>query len=161
MTSPSLGLSLDQARPKQPIKVIGIASGSLASECPEIRNGDELVRVGTQSVVEMDILAVKSLIQSCMSVAMNDRNSCRTPNLENPGKICGIGLTVLDDPPHTVTFLKPGGAAAESMSIEIGDHLVAINDELVADLPISEVAKRVLGDEVRRPPPAGPPSSIA
>jgi C-terminal processing protease CtpA/Prc len=152
MTAPSLGLSLDQARPKQPIKVIGIAAGSLASECPTIRNGDELVRVGAQSVVEMDILAVKSLIQSCLCESIKDSNNCQTPKVEKPKTICGIGLTVLDDSPHTVTFLKPGGAAAESMSIEIGDHLVAINDELVADLPISEVVKRVLGEEVIDPP---------
>jgi C-terminal processing protease CtpA/Prc len=166
MTTPSLGLSLDQARPKQPIKVIGIAPGSLASEYPTIRNGDELVRVGIQSVVEMDILAVKSLIQSCLSAPTNDNSKCQTPKLDTPKTICGIGLTVLDDPPHTVTFLKPGGAAAESMSIEIGDHLVAINEELVADLPISEVAKRVLGEEVvphspRPTQPSSPPEPPA
>jgi C-terminal processing protease CtpA/Prc len=146
MTAPALGLSLDQARPKQPIRVTGIASGSLASFCASIRTGDELVRVGKQSVADMDINAVKVLIQSNLVQAMSETPSENVP--EPAPRICGIGLTVLDEPPHTVTYLKPGGAAAESMSIEIGDHLVAINNELVADLTISEVVKRVLGEEV-------------
>lgn len=147
MTAPSLGLSLDQTRPKQPIRVTGIAFGSLAAECASIRNGDELVRVGTQNVTDMDVSAVKTLIQHSLLLAMNESRN-ETANPDPPPRLCGIGLTVLDEPPHTVTYLKPGGAAAESMSIEVGDHLVAINSELVADLPISEVVKRVLGEEV-------------
>ena len=42
MAVPSLGLSLDQARPKQPIKVTGIApTGCFASELSKVKNGDE------------------------------------------------------------------------------------------------------------------------
>ena len=55
-------------------------------------------------------------------------------NNRHAGKPCGIGLTILDNPPHIVTYISPDGPAARSHAIEVGDTLVAINTEVCSHM---------------------------
>lgn len=48
-------------------------------------------------------------------------------------KKCGIGLTVLETPPHAVISIADGSPLARSHQVLQGDILIAIEDELVAD----------------------------
>mmetsp|Transcript_10710 Transcript_10710/g.30124 ORF Transcript_10710/g.30124 Transcript_10710/m.30124 type:complete len:105 (-) Transcript_10710:303-617(-) len=66
MAAPILGLSLDQSKPKLPIRVVGVVPGTLAAEYPSIRVGDELVAVSEQLVVGMNLDDVKLMIQNIM-----------------------------------------------------------------------------------------------
>ena len=51
MSSPSVGLILDQAKPGQPIRVISVAPGGLAAASDKkILPGDELVSVDDEMV---------------------------------------------------------------------------------------------------------------
>jgi C-terminal processing protease CtpA/Prc len=47
--------------------------------------------------------------------------------------MCGIGLTVLETPPHAVISIADGSPLARSHQVLQGDILIAIEDELVAD----------------------------
>jgi C-terminal processing protease CtpA/Prc len=70
-----------------------------------------------------------SYLYVCLYVCMDFFENLSICN-RHAGKPCGIGLTILDNPPHIVTYISPDGPAARSHAIEVGDTLVAINTEV-------------------------------
>eukprot|EP00286_Rhodomonas_abbreviata_P006347 CAMPEP_0181338036 /NCGR_PEP_ID=MMETSP1101-20121128/28401_1 /TAXON_ID=46948 /ORGANISM="Rhodomonas abbreviata, Strain Caron Lab Isolate" /LENGTH=241 /DNA_ID=CAMNT_0023448697 /DNA_START=308 /DNA_END=1030 /DNA_ORIENTATION=- len=151
-----LGLVLDQLRSGDRIRVKTVVAGGSAAENGSIQTGDELIRVDGTTVTEMDVNGATDLI---FDPQHRNRNSITPERSVKPtgamgpetkragGKPCGIGMTVMDEPPHLVTFLQPNGPSHRSHAIEIGDCLVAIDKELVADMSMEDVVQRVIGEE--------------
>ena len=155
LKNPRMGLVLDQAKGGM-IRIKSFISGGSAQQSGLLQQGDELVRVDGRAVAEMTVAQATDLIMNGYKAP--ESNLAPTPikpvgQLTPPqgkkpsGKPCGIGLTILDHPPHLVTYITPDGPAARSHAIEVGDALVAINAECVADMPMDELVQRVVGEE--------------
>uniref|UniRef100_A0A7S4PHL6 PDZ domain-containing protein n=1 Tax=Guillardia theta TaxID=55529 RepID=A0A7S4PHL6_GUITH len=144
----NLGILLDQNR-----AIKGLVPGGSAHACGKLLVGDELIRVdgrgvGGMTVSEVTELITKGIEQEPVMKSFKPVGAM-SPSVaqQRSGKPCGIGLTILDDPPHLVTYIHPNGPAARSHAIREGDCLVAIDQALVADLPVSEIVKFVVGEE--------------
>jgi len=152
-----MGLVLDQPTKGGMIKIKALMKDGSAQQSAQLREGDELVRVDGRAVAEMTVAQATDLIMNGYRVPAN--SAAATPikpigrlspieGKKPSGKPCGIGLTILDHPPHLVTYISPDGPAARSHAIDVGDALVAINKELVADMAMEELVQRVVGEEV-------------
>ena len=155
LKNPRMGLVLDQAKGGI-IKIKSFVAGGSAQQSGLLKVGDELVRVDGRAVAEMTVVQATDLIMNGYQMPQNDLaptpikpvGQLTPPHGNKPsGKPCGIGLTILDNPPHLVTYITPDGPAARSHAIEVGDALVAINSECVADMPMDELVQRVVGEE--------------
>eukprot|EP00961_Rhodomonas_salina_P176119 2374370-Rhodomonas_salina.3 len=129
-------LEKDQSRTDDKIRVKHVAPGGSAAEHGGIQVGDELIRVDGRTVTELDVADVTELIfdpssrhrwSSTPERSVKPTGSISSPEKRNAGQPCGIGMTVMDDPPHIVTYLAPNGPAHRSHAIEVGDCLVAID----------------------------------
>ena len=122
------------------IKIKGFVSGGSAQQSGKLKEGDELVRVDGRAVTEMTVAQATDLIMngfqaphsSAAATPIKPVGQMTPPQgaKKHSGKPCGIGLTILDNPPHIVTYITPDGPAARSHAIEVGDTLVAINKEV-------------------------------
>ena len=122
------------------IKIKGFVAGGSAQQSGKLKEGDELVRVDGRAVSEMTVVQATDLIMNGFQAPQS--SAAATPikpvgqmtppqgAKKHSGKPCGIGLTILDNPPHIVTYISPDGPAARSHAIEVGDTLVAINKEV-------------------------------
>ena len=124
----NLGILLDQNR-----AIKGLVPGGSAHACGKLMVGDELIRVdgrgvGGMTVSEVTELITKGIEQEPVMKSFKPVGAM-SPSVaqQRSGKPCGIGLTILDDPPHCVTYIHPNGPAARSHAIREGDCLVAID----------------------------------
>jgi len=156
-----LGLAFEQTRPGDKILIKGVSPGGTAAECGKLAVGDVLIRVDGRAVTEMTAAQAMELILHPDTTKMSTLT--KTPaklgapigqvtpppdaggGLAGQGKPCGVGLTIMDSPPHHITSIAPHGPADRSHAVQVGDTLVAIDDELVAHLPMELLCQRVLG----------------
>ena len=145
--NPRMGIVFDQVK-SGTIKIKAILEGGSAHESGKLKDGDELVRIDGRAVADLTLAQATDLIMNgCQPLGPTSGLSALAPTSKPAGKPCGIGITILDQPPHQVTYLTPEGPAARSQAIEVGDVLVAIDNELVADMDMEEIVPRVVGQE--------------
>ena len=59
----------------------------------------------------------------------------------------GVGMRIQDDPPHKIISLVPGGPAARSGAIRVGDYLLAISDVEVRGLSAANIRSLIVGPD--------------
>lgn len=59
----------------------------------------------------------------------------------------GVGMRIQDDPPHKIISLVPGGPAARSGSVQVGDYLLSVQDVDIQNLSAANIRSLIVGPD--------------
>ena len=116
MERPSLlGLMLEElSAGSGRIRVKDVIPGYLAASSGKIQKNDHLIRIDGKACGDMSVDEATKFI-----AGISDRHPSFLPATVQSNKPCGIGLTVLDTPPHLVTDISRDGPLAQTYAIQV------------------------------------------
>jgi C-terminal processing protease CtpA/Prc len=97
------------------IRVKDVIPGYLAASTGKIQKNDNLIRIDGKSCAEMTVDEATRLIAGASDQSLSVNSS----STHKSNKPCGIGLTVLDTPPHLVTDISKDGPLAQTYAIQV------------------------------------------
>jgi hypothetical protein len=117
------------------IRVKDVVPGYLAALSGKIQRFDHLIRIDGRACGDMSVDEATKLISGISDLSP----SALSPAAAKAKKPCGIGLTVLDTPPHLVTDISKDGPLAQTYAIQVGFATLLKFCNNLPDVPVSYV----------------------